>query len=109
MIGKEEFRNIITNIKEEIKTTQVKTMLEVNKNLIMLYFRLGKIIHDNSEYGNSFIKKCSDGNKIKFSKLKGVFRKKLKKYEAFFMRNMKMMRFDNILLSNCLGGIIYYL
>ena len=36
------FKNIISNIKEEIINTQIKTMQEVNSNLIMLYFKLGK-------------------------------------------------------------------
>ena len=35
----QDFKNIISNMKEEIKTTQIKTMIEVNKNLIMLYKR----------------------------------------------------------------------
>ena len=38
------FKDIISNIKEEIINTQIKTMQEVNSNLIMLYFRLGKIV-----------------------------------------------------------------
>ena len=36
------FKDIISNIKEEIINTQIKTMQEVNSNLIMLYFKLGK-------------------------------------------------------------------
>lgn len=31
-----DFKNIISNVKEEIINTQVKTMQEVNSNLIML-------------------------------------------------------------------------
>lgn len=38
-----DFKDIVLNIKNEIKTSQTKTMIEVNKNLITLYFRLGKI------------------------------------------------------------------
>lgn len=45
---------IINNIKEEIRNTQIKTMQEVNSNLIMLYFKLGKIVSENKQYGNSF-------------------------------------------------------
>ena len=40
------FKKIIGNIKEEIINTQIKTMREVNNNLIMLYFRLGKIVSE---------------------------------------------------------------
>lgn len=68
------FKNIILNIKEEIKTTQVKTMLEVNKNLIMLYFRLGKIIYENKKYGNNFIKTVSTELKLEFPNIKGFLK-----------------------------------
>lgn len=81
---KEEFKEIITNIKEEIRTTQVRTMLEVNKNLIMLYFRLGKIIYDNSEYGNSFIKNVATEIKLSFPNLKGFSDRNLRSMKLFY-------------------------
>lgn len=31
-------------------------MQEVNINLIMLYFKLGKIVSENKQYGNNFTK-----------------------------------------------------
>lgn len=31
-------------------------MQEVNSNLIMLYFKLGKIVSENKQYGNNFTK-----------------------------------------------------
>ena len=34
-----DFKKIIGNIKEEILNAQIKTMQQVNSNLIMLYFR----------------------------------------------------------------------
>ena len=79
-----EFKNIISNMKEEIKTTQVKTMIEVNKNLIMLYFRLGKIIEDNSEYGNSFIKNVSIELKLEFPNIKGFSERNLRSMKLFY-------------------------
>lgn len=67
----QDFKNILLNIKHEIKNSQIKTMFEVNKNLIMLYFRLGKIISENSEYGKSFIKNVSTELKLEFPNMKG--------------------------------------
>ena len=40
----QDFKKIIGNIKKEILNAQIKTMQQVNSNLIMLYFRLGKIV-----------------------------------------------------------------
>ncbi len=50
-----DFKQILNDIKIDIKNTQRKTIIEANSNLIMLYFRLGKILDDNFEYGNKFI------------------------------------------------------
>ena len=43
------FKDIISNINEEIINTQIKIMQEVNSNLIMLYLRLGKIVSENKQ------------------------------------------------------------
>lgn len=55
----QEFKIIINNIKQDIKRTQIKTSVQINKNLIMLYFRLGKILDENFKYGNKFIDEIS--------------------------------------------------
>ena len=40
----ENFKQIIDIIKSDIKASGLKTAIQVNHNLIGLYFRLGKII-----------------------------------------------------------------
>ena len=42
-----DFKDIITNLIIEIRTIQIKTTIQSNKNLIDLYYRLGKILNDN--------------------------------------------------------------
>ena len=80
-----EFKNVVNNIKEEIKTTQIKTAFEVNKNLIMLYFRLGKILDDNFVYGNKFIDDVAKELKISFPNLKGFSVRNLKYMKSFYL------------------------
>ncbi len=80
----EDFKNVICKIKNEIKTSQVKTMLEVNKNLIVLYFRIGKIISENSNYGNKFIENISREIKLDFSYLKGFSPRNLRSMKLFY-------------------------
>ena len=57
---KNNFKNVINEIKEEIKNIQFKTTKEVNSNLNMLYFRTGKIVSENKSYElilqNKFLK-----------------------------------------------------
>lgn len=63
-IIEENFKEEIDKIKNEIKTTNIKIMQQVNSNLIMIYFRIGKILKENSKYGSntseciSFYKTC---------------------------------------------------
>lgn len=80
-----DFKNVICKIKNEIKTSQVKTMLEANKNLIMLYFRIGKIISENSNYGNKFIDNISMEIKLDFPYLKGFSSRNLKYMKRFYL------------------------
>lgn len=77
----QEFKNIIDNIKKEISTTQIKIAVEANKNLIMMYYRLGEILNDNVVYGNKFIEDVSRELKLEFPKTKG-----------FSVRNLNYMK-----------------
>ena len=79
-----DFKDIVLNIKNEIKTSQTKTMIEVNKNLITLYFRLGKILSENSKYGKSFIKNVSTELKLEFPNMKGFSERNLNYMKLFY-------------------------
>lgn len=79
-----DFKDIITNIKNEIKTTQFKIALENNKNLIMLYYKLGKILSENIRYGNSFIKNVSIELSLEFPKIKGFSERNLRSMRLFY-------------------------
>ena len=81
VIKNEEFRNIVNNIKNEIRTTQIKIATEANKNLTNLYFKLGKMLNDNFKYGNKFIDDISHELKLEFPNVDG-----------FSVRNLKYMK-----------------
>ena len=80
----ENFKNVIFSIKNEIKTTQISTVQQVNKNLIMMYFRIGKILDENSKYGNSFIKNISHAIKVEHPNMKGFSERNLKRMKRFY-------------------------
>ena len=75
---------IINNIKEEIRNTQIKTMQEVNSNLIMLYFKLGKIVSENKQYGNSFTTQLSTELKLTFPNMKGFSERNIRAMRLFY-------------------------
>ena len=81
----QEFKIIINNIKQDIKRTQIKTAVQVNRNLIMLYFRLGKILYENFKYGNKFIDEISRELKIEYPNSKGYSVRNLKYMKKFYI------------------------
>ena len=78
-IGK--YKQIFENIKQEVLKSQYKAMQIVNKELIFMYWHIGKIIGDNSTWGNKFIDSLSRDLKLEFPKVTG-----------FSVRNLKYMK-----------------
>ena len=76
-----KYKNIVENIKQEVLKAQYKAMQAVNKELIFLYWNIGKIILDNSKWGNKFIDNLSIDLKLEFPEIKG-----------FSVRNLKYMK-----------------
>lgn len=79
-----DFKEIISNIKEEIINTQIKAMQEVNSNLIRLYFKLGKIVSENKIYGNNFTKQVSTELKLTFPSMKGFSERNIRSMRLFY-------------------------
>ncbi len=80
-----DFKEIINNIKREIQNTQYKVAIESNINLISMYFRLGKILNDNYEYGNKFIDEVSKDLKMEFPNSTGFSVRNLKYMKKFYL------------------------
>lgn len=51
---------IVKNIKEQIRCAQHKAILNANKEMLILYWNIGKIINENSTWENKFLKKLSN-------------------------------------------------
>lgn len=83
-INKSDFVKIVTNIKNEIRTTQIRTMQQVNSNLIMMYFRIGKIMYENSKYGNRFIENIALELKLEMPEVKGFSGRNLRGMKLFY-------------------------
>ena len=81
----DEFKNIVNSIKCEIKSTQINTIQQVNKHLIMMYFRIGKILDENSKYGNSFLNNIAKAVKVEYPNIKGFSNRNLKYMKKFYI------------------------
>lgn len=80
-INSNDYRYIFENIKTEVLKSQYRAMQSVNKELIFMYWKIGKIILDNSVWGNKFIDNLSIDLKLQFPNMQG-----------FSQRNLKYMR-----------------
>ena len=76
-----DFKKIVSEIKSQITNTKLEIFKEANKNLLKLYYNLGKIIYDNSSWGNKFINELAIELKASFPNIKG-----------FSVRNLKNMK-----------------
>ena len=80
-IDKNKYKEIFENIKSEIEKSQYKAMQAVNKELICMYWHIGKIILENSKWGNKFIENLSIDLKLEIPNSTG-----------FSVRNLKYMK-----------------
>ena len=83
-INKDSFISIINDIKKDIKSTRFKIFENANKELLCLYFRLGKVIDDNWKYGNSFINQLSIELRLEFPNMKGFSTRNLRRMRIFY-------------------------
>ena len=84
VISNEEFKMVINEIKMDITTTRVRAIREVNTELILLYFRIVKVLEENSKYGNSFIKNISTEIRLSFPTLTGFSERNLRSMKLFY-------------------------
>ena len=50
---------IVEDIKEQIRNAQHRAILNANKEMLILYWNIGKIINEHSEWGNKFLRNLS--------------------------------------------------
>lgn len=79
-----DFKKIVENIKSEIYKTQTLIMSDANKRLINLYYYVGKIVYENSSWGNRFIESLSTEMKIEFPNIKGFSVRNIKNMKKFY-------------------------
>lgn len=76
-----KYKLLLENVKQEVLNTQYKAIYAVNKELMFMYWHIGKIILENTQWGNKFIDNLSMDLKMEFPEIKG-----------FSVRNLKYMR-----------------
>lgn len=84
LIIEKNFISIFEQIKADIFQTRGKVLADANKELLSMYFRIGKIIAENSKYGNSFVNELSKKLKIEFPDGDGYSPRNLARMRKFY-------------------------
>ena len=78
-----EYLNLVQNIKQEIQSAQYRAALNVNRELICLYYDIGSAINEHKTWGNKFIENLATDIRLAFPEAKGYSVRNLK-YMAKF-------------------------
>ena len=84
-MSEKDCKETIVNIKNEIINTQTQILSDANIRLINLYFKLGKIINDNSKWGDKFIETLELELKLDFPNIKGFSARNLRRMKRFYL------------------------
>ena len=103
LMNQAEYLETISAIKSEIKGAQYRAVLGANRELIMLYWRIGQVINAHKTWGNKFVENLAADIKLEFPNATGYSVRNLK-YMAKFAA---MFREDEIVQA-ALAQISWY-
>ena len=75
---------IVEDIKDQIRSAQHRAILNANKEMLILYWNIGKIINENSTWGSKFLNKLSNEISSEFPTAKGFSVSNLKNMARFY-------------------------
>ena len=82
-----EYRDWLRDLKQQIKTGQIKAALSVNSQMIMLYWDLGRQIAEKQEkakWGSGFIEQLSKDLRTEFPDMSGFSRANIFRMKKFY-------------------------
>ena len=95
--------SVIESIKTEISKAQYAAALQVNKELTLLYYHIGRIINEHKSWGNKFIDNLARDIKIAYPNSTGYSVRNLK-YMAKFAAEYP----DEQIVQEVLAQITWY-
>ena len=85
LINNNEYLSVVDDIKARIRAAQRRVLLAANGELFALYWNIGKVINENSAWGNKFVENLARDIKLDFPDAKGYSVRNLK-YMAKFAK-----------------------
>lgn len=103
LINDNQYFSVIESIKTEISKAQYNAALQVNKELTLLYYHIGRIINEHKSWGNKFIDNLARDIKIAYPNSTGYSVRNLK-YMAKFAAEYP----DEQIVQEVLAQITWY-
>lgn len=79
-----DYVNVVEKIKKQIRSAQHRAILNANKEMLILYWNIGKLINEHSEWGNKFLKNLSSEINNEFPSSKGFSVRNLQNMVKFY-------------------------
>ncbi|GBR75909.1 hypothetical protein NO2_0537 [Candidatus Termititenax persephonae] len=83
LLNTPEYLSIVNEIRSHIKVAQLRAVLSVNNELIMLYWNVGKTINEHKSWGDGFIENLARDIKAAFPNLRGFSARNLRHMTKF--------------------------
>lgn len=83
LMNSTEYISVVDNIKKEIQVAQYRAAVNVNQELLLLYYDIGCVINEHKVWGNKFIENLARDIRLEFPNKKGFSQRNLK-YMAKF-------------------------
>lgn len=83
LINDNEYFQIVEQVKEQILNAQYRAVLGANREQILLYWNIGRVIIENTKYGVKFIKNLAQDIKAEFPNATGYSVRNLNYMQKF--------------------------
>ena len=103
LINDNQYLSVIESIKTEISKAQYNAALQVNKELTLLYYHIGRVINEHKSWGNKFIDNLAKDIKLAYPNSTGYSVRNLK-YMAKFAAEYP----DEQIVQEVLAQITWY-
>jgi predicted nuclease of restriction endonuclease-like (RecB) superfamily len=81
LINSDDYFQVLESVKSQIHNARYRAVLGANREQILLYWNIGRIIIENTSYGAKFVENLARDIKAEFPDAKG-----------YSVRNLKYMR-----------------
>ena len=81
--NKDKYFEVLNDIKKTLITTRNRIVLSANKELVLMYYRIGLKLLENKKWGSAFIDTLAKDLKMEFPTLKGMSARNLRYMQKF--------------------------